>query len=75
VSPSTETIDRRRKLPIYAREGVSHLWLVNPAAKTLEVYRLEGAHWVLLRTFAGEEPVRAEPFEAVELPMSRWWLP
>ena len=28
VSPSTEQIDRRRKQPIYAREGVSHLWLL-----------------------------------------------
>ncbi|HLE70042.1 MAG TPA: Uma2 family endonuclease [Vicinamibacteria bacterium] len=75
LSPSTETVDRGRKLRIYAREEVSHLWLVNPVAKTLEVYRLGEAHWVLLRTFVGEDVVRAGPFEAVEFPMSRWWLP
>jgi len=75
LSASTETVDRGRKLRIYAREAVSHLWLVNPVAKTLEVYRLAEAHWVLLRAFAGEEAVRAEPFQAVEFPMSRWWLP
>ena len=30
VSPSTEAIDRGRKLRIYAREGVAHAWLVDP---------------------------------------------
>src|SRR3990172_8280474 len=30
LSPSTETVDRGRKLRIYAREEVSHLWLLNP---------------------------------------------
>src|SRR3972149_4563963 len=30
ISPSTESIDRGRKLRIYAREAVAHLWLVNP---------------------------------------------
>jgi Uma2 family endonuclease len=73
LSPSTETTDRGRKLRIYAREKVSHLWLVNPIAKTLEVYA--AAHWVLPQTFVGEEVVRAEPFEAAEFQMARWWLP
>src|SRR5260370_28207090 len=40
VSPSTERLDRAKKLPVYARENVPSLWLVNPAALTLEVYRL-----------------------------------
>ena len=37
VSPSTEAIDRGRKLGIYAREGVAHAWLVDPLRHTLEV--------------------------------------
>ena len=41
VSPSTERLDRGKKLAVYARERVSHLWLVNPLAETLEAYRLE----------------------------------
>jgi Uma2 family endonuclease len=75
ISPSTESIDRGRKLRIYAREGVSHLWLVNPVAKTLEVYRLSESNWLLVRTHIGDEVVRAEPFEAVTLEIGRWWLP
>jgi len=36
VSPGTERLDRAKKMPVYAREQVSHLWLVNPIARTLE---------------------------------------
>lgn len=74
VSPSTARLDRVRKMPIYAREQVSHLWLVDPLMRTLEVYRLEGQRWVVVSTHGGAEGVRAEPFEALELDMSRWWL-
>jgi Uma2 family endonuclease len=75
ISPTTETIDRGRKLRIYAREAVAHLWLVNPIAKTLEVYRLSGDRWLLVHTHSGDEAVRAEPFAEVAIEIGRWWLP
>lgn len=75
LSPATEAIDRGRKMEIYAREGVSFLWLVNPTQRTLESYRLVASKWTLLATFLGSTEIRAEPFEAVALDMSRWWLP
>jgi len=74
VSPTTGRLDRVRKMPVYAREHVRHLWLVDPILRTLEVYRLEGTRWVVASTHGGPEQVRAEPFEAVELDLSRWWL-
>ncbi len=74
VSPSTGRLDRVRKMAIYAREQVSHLWLVDPLLHTLEVYHLEGQRWVVASTHGGAETVRAEPFAAVELDISRWWL-
>ena len=74
VSPRTGILDRRRKMPIYAREGVSHLWIVDPILRTLEVYRIESGRWVVASTHGGDDLVRAEPFEAVELEITRWWL-
>lgn len=74
VSPTTVRLDRVRKMPVYAREHVGHLWLVDPLMRTLEVYRLEGQRWVVASTHGGNESVRAEPFETIELDMSRWWL-
>lgn len=74
VSPHTARLDRVRKMPVYATEGVAYLWLVDPLMKTLEVYRLENQRWVVASTHAGSDPCRAEPFEAVELDMTRWWI-
>jgi Uma2 family endonuclease len=73
VSPGTESLDRARKLPLYARHGVAHAWLVNPLERTLEVYRREGEFWVLLVTHAGDALVRAEPFADVELDLLLLW--
>jgi Uma2 family endonuclease len=39
LSPSTQALDRGRKLDIYRREGISHAWLIDPARQRLEVYR------------------------------------
>jgi len=73
LSPSTERFDRVRKLPAYSREGVRHVWLVNPTSRTLEVLRLEGGRWVVAATHGGDDPVRAEPFEAIELDLGALW--
>jgi Uma2 family endonuclease len=73
LSPSTEATDRIKKMRIYRREGVAHVWLIHPIARTLEVYRLEGGRWVQLDTFEEDAVVRAEPFEAVELSLEVLW--
>ncbi len=73
LSPSTTALDRADKLPIYAREGVRHAWLVDPGAKTLEVLRLEGQNWLLIGTCSGDCGVRAEPFDAIELELGVLW--
>lgn len=75
LSTTTARIDRVRKKPIYARERVSHLWLVDPVIRTLEVYRLDGGQWVDAGAYGGAEVVRAEPFATVEMDMSQWWIP
>ena len=42
LSPSSRIHDRSIKLPRYANNNVAHLWLVDPDAKTLEAYELQG---------------------------------
>ncbi|WNG40714.1 Uma2 family endonuclease [Archangium violaceum] len=75
LSPSTVAMDRGRKLPLYLREGVGHVWLVDPLARTLEVLRREAHGWLLVATYTGDESVRVEPFDAVELGLGLLWLP
>ena len=74
LSPATARTDRAVKMPIYAREGVPHLWLVDPDARTLEAYRLQdNGHWLLLSTLNEDDPVRQPPFEAVSFPLGSLW--
>jgi Uma2 family endonuclease len=74
ISPSTGVIDRGRKMRVYARERVGHLWIVDPILRTLEVYRLEGERWVVASTHAGTDVARAEPFAQIDLDLGRWWI-
>jgi Uma2 family endonuclease len=73
ISPSSGRVDRTRKMPIYAREHVQHLWLVDPIARTLEVYRLDGDRWIVAATHGGPETARVAPFDAAEVDLRRWW--
>ncbi len=73
LSPSTGARDRTTKMPIYARDRVGHLWLVDPTLRTLEALRLEGDRWVVLGAWRDDARVRAEPFEAFELELASLW--
>jgi len=73
LSPSTETIDRGKKLRIYARENVRHAWLVDPLRQTLEVLALEAESLAPIKEHRGERCVRALPFDAIELDLRALW--
>ncbi|MGI5864247.1 MAG: Uma2 family endonuclease [Myxococcales bacterium] len=73
VSRSTASIDRGKKRAIYLREKVRHLWLVDPLARTLEVFERGDGNWILLSTHADDARVRAPPFEAIELDLLELW--
>jgi Uma2 family endonuclease len=75
ASPSTVRIDRVKKLDIYAREGVGHVWLVDPLAQLVECFRLEGSRWLRLASHGGDARARLEPFDSVEFELARWWPP
>jgi Uma2 family endonuclease len=75
VSPTTSRIDRVRKMPICAEAGVGHVWLVDPLARLLEVFKLEGGRWVVAAAHGDAGRVRLEPFEGIELELARFWPP
>jgi len=75
LSPSTEKLDRGQKLRVYAREGVAHVWLIDPPQRTLEVLALdERRRWGRAATFDGHENVRAAPFDAIEIDLAALWI-
>ncbi|MBV9947284.1 MAG: Uma2 family endonuclease [Myxococcales bacterium] len=63
--------DRRRdlitKVRLYAEAAVPFYWILDPAARSLTVYRWTESGYLVALTGAGEDVVRASPFEAVEV--------
>ena len=75
LSPSTRALDQGAKRDSYAREGIAHLWFVDPEAQTLEVFELREGHWTLLETATGEAEVSPPPFSAVPFKLGDLWWP
>jgi Uma2 family endonuclease len=74
LSPSTAQKDRTLKLPLYARYGVAHAWLVDPLARTLEAFELRQGQWVLLGVIGEDDPVCFPPFAAVTFSLADLWV-
>ncbi len=73
LSPTTARVDRAEKLPLYARWGVGHAWLVDPDLRTLEAYANEAGRWVWLATLKDDDPVALPPFDAVTFSLAGLW--
>lgn len=73
LSPRTRNVDQDAKLRVWAREGVQHVWHVDPLARTLELLHLTSGRWLSAGSLGGEGRVRAPPFEALELELALLW--
>ena len=62
-----------KKLSVCARSSIGHVWLVDPNARTLEVFALDGATYRLVVTAGGEDAVVASPFDAAPIELARLW--
>lgn len=74
LSPSTARLDRGVKLDAYAEVGVPWAWLVDPEAKLIEVFRLDGGAWVRHAVAHDDREAALPPFAAVPLDVSELWL-
>lgn len=73
LSPTSAAIDRTVKIPVYAREGVGHAWLIDPLARTLEVLRLDAGSFRIVGAWNGDGVVHAEPFEVLGIALGELW--
>jgi hypothetical protein len=73
LSPATRTLDLTDKRDLYREQGVAHLWLVDPEARTLEAFGLRDGLWVLTAALAGEAAVAVPPFEAAPFGLGVLW--
>ncbi len=72
-SVSTRRLDLHGKRPVYAREGVAHLWLVDPVDRALEAFELRDGRWVPIASARDDDPVCIRPFDAVTFSLGDLW--
>jgi len=73
LSTTTARKDRTKKLPVYAKSGVPWVWIVDPAARTIEVFETRSGRPSLFTAADETESPPLPPFEA-PLSTSGWWL-
>ena len=73
LSPSTRKVDLVEKRPLYAREGVTHLWLIEPSDRILEAFELHDGQWVLIASAKDDDPVSIRPFDAITFSLGDLW--
>lgn len=75
LSPSTQALDRVRKMRVYGRHGVRWVWLLDPVGRSLEVFRNDDGQWRLVATFDPDDPSepKVEPFDTFSLPLGELW--
>ena len=73
LSESTRKVDLLRKRPIYAREGVPYLWLIDPMDRTLEAFELHEGQWLLIAAVQDDEAVSIRPFDAITFSLEDLW--
>ena len=76
ASPSTAAYDRNAnegKRGAYARIGVPEYWIVDAAARTIDVLVLAGDVYTELGTFAGDAPLRSQVLPQLSLPARRFF--
>jgi Uma2 family endonuclease len=74
LSPSTIPMDRQAKAARYRVHGVPHYWIVDPAARTLECFRLEGGGYHLGASGREHDSVEVPAFDRLTVALASVWL-
>jgi Uma2 family endonuclease len=67
LSPSNWLTDRREKFTIYAKAGVREYWIVNPGARTIELFVLREDRYALIGKYGVGEMVHSEVLPGFEV--------
>lgn len=73
LSPRTAARDRGIKMRRYAVAGVPHYWIVDPANRTLEAYRLGERGYKQSGVYGPGDVFRPELFPGLEVPIDELW--
>jgi Uma2 family endonuclease len=67
LSPWNWMTDRHKKFQVYAKAGVREYWIVDPKARTIELFCLRGSTYALIGKYGAGETVRSEVLVGFEV--------
>jgi Uma2 family endonuclease len=70
LSPASRDLDRQAKRVLYARHGVTELWLVDPDARTIELFRLQEQPHAPMRIFREDETLTTALLPGLEVKLA-----
>jgi len=70
LSASTRDLDSQAKRVLYARHGVAELWLVDPDARTIELFRLQEQPHAPTRVFRADETLTTALLPGLEVKLA-----
>jgi Uma2 family endonuclease len=73
ISPSSDEIDRVDKFAQYCDAGVAFYWIVDPAVKTMEGWKLEGGQYISTGRGEKDQVIQLPPFANLNIPLARLW--
>lgn len=71
LSPKTRNLDLAQKRRVYAREGVRELWIIDPEARTVLVYRFEEDLSEPVSTKTADDILVSPMFPGLEIELKR----
>jgi len=60
LSPGTESVDRERKMAVYARYGVQEYWIINPMRQMVSIYVRDDGIFALKAEATGNDTVPSD---------------
>lgn len=69
LSPSTVRADRKLKLPLYAKHGVTEYWIVDPEDRSVEIYALDGQSYRVESICLPGETIEVGRFAEAKVPV------
>lgn len=70
ISPSSIRLDRHIKFDVYERYGVAEYWMVDPKARSVEVYTLARGEYALFGQYTGDEIVMSKLLDGLQIKAS-----
>ena len=74
LSPSTSYKDQTEKLLLYEKHGIKEYWIINPDAKYVMLYRLEGVKYNKPEYLTGNDILKSRAIEGLGIDLSEVWV-